>query len=420
MSILILHTSNASRRRHLGRAAAYAKQHSERLILIMENPTWETGFADRVVAADTSDIATTVAAARALLEDEQEPARAVVTFVEHSVPAAAAVAADLGLPFVGERTARVARDKYAMREAFAAGGVPQPAFGLARTVDEARTTARRIGYPLVMKPLIGGGSMYVRRVDDDGELAEYFEPIKRGAWDAFGYDPLYESALAEYGGAILLEAYLPGSEISVESLVVGGETHVVAVHDKPLPMNGPYFEEVCYTTPSRLPAEVEARVREITAAAHRAVDIRTGATHTEFRVQDGAEPMILETAARLGGGPVYQSLLLSTGVDMVAGLLDLALGEQPDLTAKPEPTPTGFYLFFAEKAGRIKAVHGVEEANGDPHVRELALYRSVGDEVDVPPDAGQAHGHVVFTADTVSGLDDVFARLVKTVRLEIA
>ncbi|WP_290051585.1 ATP-grasp domain-containing protein [Amycolatopsis solani] len=420
MSILILHTSNASRRRHLARAAAYAKQHGERLILIMENPGWEREFADRVVAADTSDIATIVAAARALAEDEQEALRGVVTFVEHSVPAAAAVAAALGLPFVSERTARVARDKYAMRRAFAAWGVPQPAFGLAATLDEARTTARRIGFPLVMKPLIGGGSMYVRRVDDVAELAEHFEPIKQGAWDAFGYDPLHESALAEYRGAILLEAYQHGSEFSVESLVVGGETHVVAIHDKPLPMNGPYFEEVCYTTPSRLPAEVEDRVREITALAHRALDIRMGATHTEFRIQDGAEPMILETGARLGGGPVYQSLLLSTGVDMVAGVLDLARGEQPDLTPRPEPTPTGFYLFFAEKAGRIKAIHGVDETTGDPCVRELALYRSVGDVVDVPPDAGQAHGHVVFTADTVSGLGDVFDRLVKTIRLEIA
>ncbi|WP_328647497.1 ATP-grasp domain-containing protein [Amycolatopsis sp. NBC_00348] len=419
MSILILHTANASRRRHLGRAAEYAKRHGERLILIVENPTWEREFADRVVAADTSDIAKTVAAARALVEDEPEPVRGVVTFVEHSVPAAAAVAADLGLPFIGERTARVARDKYAMRQAFAAGDVPQPAFGLAGTVDEAVVTAGRIGFPLVMKPLIGGGSMYVRRVDDLAELAEHFEPIRRGAWDAFRYDPLHESALARYRGSIMLEAYLPGSEVSVESLVVGGETHVVAIHDKPLPMNGPYFEEVYYTTPSRLPAEVQARIREITAAAHRAVGIRTGATHTEFRIRDGADPMILETAARLGGGPVYQSLLSSTGVDMVAGLLDLALGRQPDLTSKPEPEPTGFYLFFAEKAGRIKNIHGVEQVNADPDVRELTLYRAVGDDVEVPPDAGQAHGHVVFTADTVSGLGDVFDRLVKTLRLEI-
>jgi biotin carboxylase len=419
MSILVLHTSSASRRKHFARAAAYARQHGERFLLIVQKPTWEAEFVDRVVAADTSDIKATVAAARALVADEQEPVRGVVTFVEHSVPAAAAVAASLGLPFISERTAQVARDKYAMRVAFAAEDVPQPGFGLARTVDEARGTAERIGFPLVMKPLIGGGSMYVRRVNDVGELVEHFEPIRRGAWDSVDYDPLYESVLAEYRGSIMLEAYLAGAEISVESLVIDGETHVVAIHDKPLPMNGPYFAEVYYTTPSRLPAEVRTRVLEITAAAHRAVGIHMGATHTEFRIQEGREPMILETAARLGGGPVFQSLLLSTGVDMVAGLLDVSLGKQPDLTSKPESTPTGFYLFFAEKAGRIKAIHGLDEANGDPHVRELALYRAVGDEVELPPHTGHAHGHVLFTADTATELDDVFDRLVKTIRLEI-
>ncbi|GII77021.1 hypothetical protein Sru01_20030 [Sphaerisporangium rufum] len=419
MSILVLHTQNASRRRHFARVQEYARRHGERLLLIVKNPTWETDFVDRVWPADTSSISDTVDAARRLAAEEEEPIRAVVAFVEHSVPAAAAVAEELGLPFVSPRTAQIARDKYAMRRAFEVAGLPQPGFGLARTLDEAREAAGRIGFPLVMKPLIGGGSMYVRRVNDLDELTEHFEPIRRGSWDGFDYDPLYASAMAEYRGALLLEGYLPGAEISVESMVVDGVTKVVAIHDKPLPMNGPFFEEVYYVTPTSLPAEVVARVHEITARAHEALGITMGATHTEFRVQEGEEPKILETAARLGGGPIYQSLLLSTGIDMVEALCDVAFGRAPDLTPRRPVTPTGFSLFFAEKAGRIKAIHGVGEALADPDVQELLLYREVGDGVNVPPHVWQAHGHAIFTARTQAELGDVFDRLAKTIRFEV-
>lgn len=419
MSILVLHKSNASRRGHLAKAAEYAKKNGDRLLLLVKDLTWEKEFADVAVSVDTSDIEATVAAARALAASEPEPIRAVAAFVGHSVPAAAAVAADLGLPFVGEQVARKVRDKYAMRESFASGNVPQPVYGLARTLDEAVTQAARIGFPLVLKPLIDNDTGYFRRVDSVAELTEHFPVVQRGAWSGIAHNPLYAWMVETYNSAILLEEYLPGAEVSVESIVVDGRAHVVAIHDKPAPMEGPYFVDVHYATPSRLPAEVQERIVESTAASHRAVGIETGAVHTEFRIQSDGTPKILETAARLGGGPVYQSVLLSTGVDMVAAVLDVASGRTPDLTPKPQPTPAGFYLFFAEKAGRISGISGVEEAGRNPRVQELSLYRKVGDVVDVPPRVWQSHGHVIFTADSDDGLVETFDELVKSVRIEI-
>ncbi|MCJ1677455.1 ATP-grasp domain-containing protein [Streptomyces sp. APSN-46.1] len=419
MSILVLHKSNASRRGHLARAAEYAKKNGDRLLLVVKDPTWEKQFADVVVSVDTSDVEATVAAVRELAASEPEPIRAVAAFVGHSVPAAAAVASDLGLPFVSEHVARTVRDKYAMREAFGSENVPQPAYGLARTVDEAVTQAARIGFPLVLKPLIDNDSGYFRRVDDVSELTEHFAVIQRGAWSGIAHNPLYAWMVEKYDSAILLEEYLPGAEVSVESIVVDGQAHVVAIHDKPLPMEGPYFVDVHYATPSRLPVEVRDRIVELTAASHRAVGIESGAVHTEFRIQSDGTPKILETAARLGGGPIYQSVLLSTGVDMVAAVLDVASGRKPDLRPKPEPTPAGFYLFFAEKAGRISGISGVEEAGLKPHVHELSLYRKVGDAVDVPPRVWQSHGHVIFTADSDDGLVETFDELVKSIKIEI-
>lgn len=147
MSILVLHKKNLSRRRHLARAKQYAEQHGERLLLVMKDPDWEADYVDRVVIADTSSIDETLSAVRKLADDESEPFSAVVTFAEAPVPSVARVAAEFGLPSVSERAARLARDKWVMREAFAAGDVPQPRYGIAHTLDEARDIARRTGFP---------------------------------------------------------------------------------------------------------------------------------------------------------------------------------------------------------------------------------------------------------------------------------
>ena len=195
MSILIIHKTNLSRRRHLARTHEYARQHGERILMIMKDPTWERDYVDRMVTADTTSIAETVLAATELAASEVEPIRGVVTFAEACVPTVALVAAELGLPGASERTAYTARDKYTMRAVLAhAGTVGQPEFHLARDVAEATRAARDIGYPLVLKPIIGTGSMYVRSVADEAELIENFEFLRQGAWTGFEYDPLHGAA----------------------------------------------------------------------------------------------------------------------------------------------------------------------------------------------------------------------------------
>lgn len=417
MSILILHKKNLSRRRHLARAQQYAREHGERLLLVMADPTWETQYADRVVVADSGSIEETLAAVVKVAAEESEPIRGILTFAEAGVPAVAKVAAELGLPWVSERTAYLARDKYAMREAFAAGGVPQPAYGLATSLEQARQVAAHTGFPLVLKPVLGTGSMYVRSVDDDAELAEHFDMLHRGAQEGFGHDPLYRDAEQEHGSGLLLEEFVGGPEICVESLVIGGVTRVLAIHDKPLP-TGPTFEEVYACTPTRLPADVVAEVTRATERVHAALDITTGATHVEFRLRDGREPVILEAAARMGGGPIYRSVLLSTGVDMVEALLELACGRTPVIAPREQPTPVGFWNIFPEAAGALTAVHGVEEARADERCDEVEVYRELGEHLNVPPRTFQGHGHLIFTAPALDQLDPVFEHFTEVVRLQ--
>lgn len=413
MSILILHKKNLSRRRHLTRAQEYARQSGQRLLLIMKDPTWEKEYVDQVIVADTSSIDDTLAAARGLAE----PVDAVLTFAEAPVPAVARVAADLGLPAVGERTAFLARDKYAMRTAVG-DEAGQPKFALARDLAEARRVAAGIGYPLILKPIIGTGSMYVRSVPDDAELAEHFETVRRGSWESLDYDPLHARAREEYGGALLLEEFVPGTEISVESVVSGGRTTSFAIHDKPLP-TGPTFEEVYACTPTRLPAATVERLYAATAAVHEAMGIEVGVTHVEFRLR-GDEPVLLEAAARMGGGPIYRSVQLSTGVDMVEAALDLALGREPVIAPGPEPVAVGFRNIFPDRAGTLTAVRGVEEAKADPRIDEIEIYKQIGEYLKVPPQTFQGHGHLIFTADSTGHLDELFEEFRRLVRLEVA
>jgi len=148
LSILVLHRKNLSRRRHLDRARQCARDNGQRLILIMKDPTWEKEYVDQVVVADTSSIDDTLVAGRGLVE----PVDAVLTFAEAPVPAVARVAADLGLPAVPERTAFLARDKYAMRTAVGqvTPGVTLPNIVPRDEVRELRSVADCVnGYVIV-------------------------------------------------------------------------------------------------------------------------------------------------------------------------------------------------------------------------------------------------------------------------------
>lgn len=416
MSIIVLHKKNLSRRRHLARTRKYAEEHGHRVIMIMKDPEWEADYVDEVVVADTSSIDDTLSAAKAVAAAESAPIDAVVTFAEAAVPSAARVAAEFGLPGVSERTAHLARDKYLMRAAFAEGGVAQPRFALAGSLEEAVKAADEVGFPMVLKPIIGTGSMYVRSVATMAELEEHFDVIREGAWAGFTYDPLHDSAMRSYGGGVLAEQFVPGPEICVESLVVAGTTHVLAIHDKPLP-TGPTFEEVYACTPTRLPAKTVERIAAAVRDVHEAMGILTGPTHVEFRLADGVEPVVLEAAARMGGGPIYRSVLLSTGVDLVEAALDLALGRTPEIAPREVARPIGFWNIFPERAGTLSEIVGLDRAAADPRVDEVEIYRHLGDHLEVPPRTFQGHGHLIFKVNDVDELDPVFDELVSTLRL---
>ena len=210
-------------------------------------------------------------AADAIVELARDlPLDAVVAADDGGVVAAALAATRLGLPSNPPDAAGRARDKLALRRALEAAGVPQPRF--AELPPGGDVTA--VGFPAVLKPTgLAMGRGVIRA--DDADSARTSERRIRKIVAAAGDDPV---------APLLLEEYVPGVEVAVEGLLRAGRMETLAVFDKPDPLEGPYFEETIYVTPSRLPEAAQASVESLVASAAAAVGLREGPVHAEVRL----------------------------------------------------------------------------------------------------------------------------------------
>lgn len=312
---------------------------------------------------------------------------------ELAVPLVSRVARALGLPGLSESTARTVRDKRLMRTRLRDGGSRSMDFVELRAPGEWRR-ASGLRMPVVVKPAAGYSSFGVVRVDDPAEL----EAVVCRVWELcrseFGYGRRTDGVQA-----LLVEEYVAGPEISVESLVYEGEVRVCAISAKgELP--GPYFEEVRFRAPAPLPPEVAAAVTHEVVAAHAAFGVDTGVTHTELRLRQGREPYVLEMGARVGGGGFLHHLAhAGAGVDLAAEALRIAVGMRPRCWDTP-PAHSGHaaaYQVPLNGSGRIRAVHGLDALDGDPRVDRVLRLMGPGDLVRPYPAPLTAHPVIVLS-----------------------
>lgn len=227
--------------------------------------------AEVVVASERRQALARLMGDRALVLPLSRPHRAADVLVAHArqfgldgivavddqgVEVAALAGQRLGLPHNPPQAAALTRDKAALRRALA-GRVPQPDFRVVGPDDDVAVAAAEVGPPVVVKPVALSASRGVIRTDDPGQAAAAAARIRR----------ILACADADPGSPLLVERYVPGSEVAVEALVRGGHLEVLAVFDKPDPLEGPYFEETLYITPSRLPQEVTESILRVTGDA---------------------------------------------------------------------------------------------------------------------------------------------------------
>ncbi len=333
----------------------------------------------------------------------ETPFAAIVGVDDQGVMAAALGAERLGLAHNPPAAVARTRNKAAMRRALGEARVSQPRFALLPVGADAAGVAAQVGLPCVVKPLALSGSRGVIRADDAEQARATAERIRA----------ILAAADEPADVPLLVESYLPGDEVAIEGLLRGGRLEVLAVFDKPDPLEGPYFEETLYITPSRLPAAVLAEVEALTARAADALGLREGPVHAELRV-DGEHVSVLELAARSIGGLCSRALRFGAGVSLEEVILRHALGLGLGDVVR-ESTASGVMMLPIPRAGVLCAVEGQEDARAVDGIAGLEITIARGRPV-VPLPEGDRYLGFLFargaSADVVeSSLRKAHARL---------
>jgi biotin carboxylase len=327
----------------------------------------------------------------------ERPLDAVVGVDDGSTLVAAAGAAALGLAHNPVEAVEATHDKSRMRELFAAAGLPTPKHRLWPADADPRVVAleraRDGGFPCVVKPIDLSASRGVIRADDETSLAVAFERVA---------GIVRAPDLCGPGGAaqpILVEDFIPGREVALEGLLRGGRLETLAIFDKPDPLDGPTFEETIYVTPSRLPPEEQAAVRDTVARAASALGLREGPIHAEVRLRDG-EAWPLEIASRSIGGLCARTLRFGAGVSLEELILRHAVGlPLPDAWLRRERGASGVMMLPIRRRGRLVEVRGQDEARAVPGVVGLSITIPRGGELVPLPEGDRYLGFLFARAD---------------------
>ena len=328
----------------------------------------------------------------------RHPVDAVVPVDDRTTVVGAAIAERLGLRSSSLDAVSTTRNKHRMREAFARAGVRSPRFTLLDVADDPEAAADRATYPCVLKPTILAGSRGVIRADDAPSFVAAFRRIA-----AILQSP--DSAeLGEGREEVLVEHFIPGREVALEGLLVEGELHVLALFDKPDPLDGPYFEETIYVTPSRLPPDVQLAIAAETRWAARALGLAEGPVHAELRLNDEG-PWMVELAARTIGGLCSRTLRFGAGLSLEELVLRHALGIQLD-SLERERQPAGVMMIPIPRAGVLRAVRGREAALGVPGIEEVTISAHPGQELVPLPEGSRYLGFILARADSPEAVED--------------
>ncbi len=352
--------------------------------------TWESAplalrFRDAQEAAE--ELARTVAGRSPL---------AIVGVDDLTALVAALAAEKLGLPHNPPASVAAARTKNVSRQKLRSAGIPVPRFEVVRrdlSGAELDALAARTRYPCVVKPLVLSGSRGVIRADDARGLRAAIVRVAallRSPDVAQRRDPDLER--------VLIEDFVSGPEVALEGLLIRGHLHVLALFDKPDPLDGPYFEETLYVTPSRQPAPVQDAVAREVSRGCDALGLREGPVHAEVRLSPGG-PRIMEIAARSIGGLCGRALRFGIGITLEELILRHAMGIAGEPPQR-EKRAAGVLMLPIRRRGVLEEVRGVEEARRVPLIEDVAITAHLREELVPLPEGASYLGFAFARGDT--------------------
>lgn len=339
----------------------------------------ELAVADYAFVFDYGDPALLLPIARGI--HRALPFRFALSFTEWGLEPAALVQEDLGLEGNPPHLARLLRDKPEMRRLLDQRGLSPVAWRRCSSAAEACEFMRGLGRPALIKPSDGTASRNVFKVADE-----------RAA------EAACRALAADGAPGFIIEEFLDGPEVSVESVSAGGRHQIVAITDKFILPN---FVEVGHVMPSRFEGEAAEEVARLTRRFLDAVGLAWGPAHTEVKLT-AAGPRVVESHNRAAGDKITDLVNLAFGVDLYAmtyrGLFGLAGGDRP---ASP-PLCAAAVRFLVAPPGLVREVRGVEAVAGHPAVRQCEVTACPGDVVREVRDSGDRLGHIIVTAPTAA------------------
>jgi biotin carboxylase len=321
------------------------------------------------------------------------PLDAIVGVDDDTTLLAGEAAHELGLPHNAPEAIRVSRDKFASRRRLADAGLPSPAYLLLMPDDDVDAVVGSVPYPCVLKPVALSASRGVIRANDAAEL--------RAAWERIV--AMLRADRAERLD-VLVESFVPGPEVALEGMLIDGRLSTLALFDKPDPLDGPYFEETIYVTPSRLPLADQQAIMRTTAQGAEAFGLRSGPVHAELRLGNRRGPVIVEIAARSIGGLCSSTLRFGTGYSLEELILRHATGA-PLGSLEREQSASGVMMLPIPAAGILRGVRGRAQALRVPGIEELVMSIPIGQPVVPLPEGDRYLGFLFARAETPDAVE---------------
>lgn len=310
---------------------------------------------------------------------------------------------ELGLSGISREQAICATNKHLMRKAFEKANAPSPKSILAQDAEDAWSRLQNeFDTDAILKPSRNSGSRGIAKVSRNMDKGDFIRA--------------YDEALSESRDhSVLIEQFIEGPEFSIEMIVWRGDIHVLTVTDKKT-TGAPHFVELGHNQPSCFSATDVETLKAAAVAGVRALGVNNCACHAEAKLMNG-KAYLMEVGARLGGDFISTELThLSTGVDMVAAAIDVALGVEPDLSAKEEPKGVCI-RYFCPKPGKLVSISNTEVLN-NPHVYLWEIYPKEGDVIPAVTSSLCRSGHVIVTEKTPQKAIELAERLIESVKFE--
>lgn len=336
--------------------------------------------------------------AAAELSRLQPPPDAILAVGDRPTGIAALTASSLGLPFHPYAAVRRCGNKFLLRTAFREAGLPAPDYYRVTSADDADTAS----YPCVLKPLGLSGSRGVIRADNPAEFRAAFCRIRA----------------IDKKQQILAETYIPGEEYAIEGIVTNGQLQPLAIFDKPDPLEGPFFEETIYVTPSRAPATVQDALIRATQDGVRALGLTYGPIHAEMR-HNSQGVWLLEIASRPIGGLCAHALRFEGGMALEELLLRHALGEDVSRIRR-EPDASGVMMIPIPENGFYRGVTGTEKALAVPNVTGVVITAMEGQRLLKLPEGASYLGFLFAKAPDPRVVEEALREAHSHLRFDVA